>query len=317
MNNWKDVLNIKVATYNSFSGSQLKGFLKDSVKRVRPHFLFEGSIEITVVNESLQSNSDQSLSLLVYSALNPEIVGLGPSFESVLAASDTPIEFNPSPKSFFKGTNLVLPKNSALDSKFISFEEWTSVNEVKHIALWLLAAFRGIYGKDLHSSLEVEIPLPGEDRPGRLDVLARFPQELLCIEAKTSISDAVKDRRFIEQVPKYKKEIDNSCLELGIPVTFSNIFVVVGGSEEDLRCEAGSLESSAIGEKFLEMCSLHKIKFVTANAIWQCLALKLVNESTSHDILTALRTLADSEDFIGLTSAGFISNEGKIALWSD
>jgi hypothetical protein len=65
------------------------------------------------------------------------------------------------------------------------------------------------------------------------------------------------------------------------------------------------------------MCSLHKIKFVTANAIWQCLALKLANESTGHDMLTALKTLADSEDFIGLTSAGFISNEGKIALWSD
>lgn len=312
---WRDILNIDVTTYKSDGGNQLKGFLKNVVRRTGPQYLFEGAQELIVSGNELVSNPEHSLSLLVYSGLNPGTVLLGSEYESEIGTKARNQKYAPDPNSFFQGSNLVLPKNVALDSQYKSFEHWTGVNEVKHISLWLLAALRSMYGHDLHSSLEVEIPLPGEARPGRLDVVAKWTNKLVCLEAKTSISDAIKDGRFVEQIPKYRKQIVETCHELGLDTLESSVLLAPGGSESDLKCRDSELRASPIGHKFLEACSKNEIKFITANAVWQMVVCELVEENSPYEFKSAIEKLENSPHLLGLTSAGFVSKNATIEKW--
>lgn len=312
MLSWQEVLNLNLQTYASVEGSQLRGFLLDQIKRQGPQYLFDGARELIVVDNHLKSNLGHSLSLLVYAALHPQVISLGSTFQSQLLTSPELANFDPNPETFFKGNNVSLPRNKALDSTFKSFEHWTGVNEVKHVSMWLIAALRGVFGVHLPSALEVEIPLPGEPRPGRLDVVAKLENQILCFEAKTSISDAIKDRRFVEQVPKYKKEIITTASGVGIATDQPLIFLVTGGAEDDLRCRNGVLSPSPVGMKLLEICQRHDIKFVTANAIWQMLATSLVRKDVAVDLLFSLSQLNSRGDYLGLTSAGFITKARSV-----
>jgi hypothetical protein len=315
MASWREVLEIDVTTYKSDGGNQLKGFLENLVRRTGPQYLFDGAQELIVSSNALDANPEHSLTLLVYAGLNPDVIKLGTKFESSLGAKEGSQKYMPDPSTFFQGSNLVLPKNSALDSQFKSFEHWTSVNEVKHISLWLLAALRSMYGRDLPSALEVEIPLPGEARPGRLDVVAKRADKLLCFEAKTSISDAIKERRFVEQVPKYRKQIVQTCNELNLDNIVSSVLLAPGGSESDLKCIDGELKPSPIGRKLLAVCSQYGIKFITANAIWQMLACHLAAENSPSELMSAIEKLEKSPNLLGLTSAGFVSEGSIIEKW--
>lgn len=315
MASWRDILNINVTTYKSEDGNQLKGFLKNLVRRTGPQYLFDGAQELIVSGDELAANPEHSLSLLVYSGLNPDDVHLGPSFESALVAQAPNQKYTPDPRTFFQGSNLVLPRNSALDAQYKSFDNWTGVNEVKHVSLWLLAALRSIYGLDLPSALEVGIPLPGEARPGRLDVVAKWTNKLVCFEAKTSIADAIEDRRFVEQVPKYRKQIGETCHELGLDHLDSSILLAPGGSESDLSCVDGQLKASPVGDKLLELCSQYGIKFITANAVWQLLVCKLAEENSAYELMTAIDKLDGSPGLLGLTSAGFVTQNSTIEEW--
>lgn len=317
MASWRDTLNIDVTTYKSDAGNQLKGFLENLVRRTGPQYLFDGTQELIVSANELVANPEHTLSLLVYAGLNPDVVHLGPTFESVLGSKTVNQKYTPDPSTFFQGSNLVLPKNSALDSQFKSFEHWTSVNEVKHISLWLLAALRSLYGVDLPSALEVTIPLPGEARPGRLDVVAKWADQLVCFEAKTSIADAIKDRRFEEQVPKYRKQIVETCHELGLSGIISSVLLCPGGSESELKCVDGEIRASPVGQKLLEVCSKYGIKFITANAVWQMVASKLAVENSHYELMTAIAKLKNSPNLLGLTSAGFVLANSTVEKWTN
>lgn len=312
MPKWEEVLNLDVEVFQSLNGSQLNGFLAGIVKKVGPQYLFDGAKEIVVDSQEAVANPNYSLSLLVYAALNPSTVSLGPRFESVIPRKENPKELPPLIDKFFGGTNLALPQNSALDSRFRSFDKWTEIDEVKHISLWLLAAVRGFYSNSVRSGLEIKIPIPGESRPGRLDVVALYEQRLICFEAKTSISEAIKDRRFIEQVPKYRKEIKSASATAGLANTDPLIFLATGGSESDLKAKDYKLNPSAVGKKLLEVCDRHHIKFVTANAIWQLLAIRLIAPERAVGLDQLLKTLDETESFLGLTSAGYITQDEHI-----
>jgi hypothetical protein len=312
MTTWQEVLNLNIEIYKSIQGSQLRGFLMQEIRKQGPQYLFDGSKELVVLENELKSNSRHSLALLVYAALNPQLVKLGSNYESLLANETTDLQHTPDPGSFFKGNTVQLPKNIALDAAFKSFEAWSATNEVKHISLWLIAALRGLLGTETPSALEVEIPLPGEPRPGRLDVVAMVNSQVICFEAKTSISDAIKDRRFVEQVPKYKKEISSTTMDVGLAGSDPLIFLATGGNEEDLKCVNGSLVTSAIGKKLIRICERHEIKFVTANAIWQILATNLIRPASPIDLVAVLSRLETAENFVGLTSAGYITKDGSV-----
>lgn len=311
---WRKILNIDLQTYNEVDGSQFKGFLLDQLKSESPAFLFDGAQELKVDDEKLVAEPARSTSLLVYAALNQGVVFIGENYESTLEAGRARSKFVPDPNFFFRGTNIELPKNNALSSKYRSFEEWTAVNEVKHVSLWLLAALRGIYGPKLQSALEVHIPLPGEKRPGRLDVVARLKEHILCLEAKTSIVDAVRDLRFVEQVPKYTDEILKTVAttELGSDEATPLIFLVTGGTEYDLGCHDGHLRLSPVGERFIEMCIRNKVRFLTANSVWQLLAKKLTQPDSGLDTTHLLHYLATAPDVVGLSSAGFVTYDHSI-----
>ena len=309
---WQDILNLNVNVYQSKEGSQLQGFLEGLVKREVPHYLFDGAREITVLDDIPIANIEHSLSLLVYAGLNPSTVSLGSNFESVLPGVNQHANLLKHVSAFFKGNTLTTPKNSAIDAQFKSFDDWTSVNEVKHISLWLLAALRSLHGHSLQSSLEVEIPLPGERRPGRLDVIAKNRHNIICFEAKTSISDAVKDLRFIEQVPKYKTEITNTAIKLGLKVPDPLIFLAVGGNEKDIKCRDYTVNVSPTGVKLLDLCATNGIKFVTAGAVWQAVAIKLVSPSANFDFESLLIELSQNDSYVGLLSSGLITTDANI-----
>lgn len=312
MSPWREILNLNVQVYQSIEGSQLRGFLKGQVKKEVPHFLFEGAKELIVSDEVPLANPSYSLSLLVYAGLSPAQVSLGEKFESVLPKSNHHAALLASVETFFRGNSLQLPKNNALDAQFKSFDQWTAVNEVKHISLWLLAALRSLYGQSLPSSLEVEIPLPGEARPGRLDVVAKPSENIICFEAKTSISDAIKDRRFIEQVPKYRGEIALTAEKLGLVSKEPLIYLATGGNETDIKSRDFQVQTTPVGMKLLEICETHNIKFITANAVWQILAMKLVSPEKYLDLETILVRLNETKDFLGLSSGGFIRKDLKV-----
>jgi hypothetical protein len=315
MGAWRKILSIEVTTYKSEGGNQLKGFLANKSLRTGPQYLFDGAKELDVSNNELRANPGHSLALLVYAGLNPNLVKIGASFESVLSEAKVTSKYTLEPNTFFQGTNLVLPRNSALDAQFKSFEHWTSVNEVKHVSIWLLATIRSLYGVQLPSTLEVEIPLPGEARSGRLDVVAKLSDTLLCLEAKTTIADAIKDGRFVEQIPKYRQEIAKTFQDLQHESEDAEVFLVTGGSESDLKCADGVLTVTPIGQRLIDACSQHGIKFVTANAFWQTLAAKLVKEDSSFDLMSALTKMKNSSNFVGLTSAGFVSKNSTVEKW--
>jgi Holliday junction resolvase len=176
----------------------------------------------------------------------------------------------------------------------------------------LLAAVRGLYSNSVRSGLEIKVPIPGESRPGRLDVVALHEHSLICFEAKTSLSEAIKDRRFIEQVPKYRKEIKSALAAAGLANTDPLIFLAAGGSESDLKAKDYKLNPSAVGKKLLEVCDSHQIKFVTANSIWQLLAIRLIAPERALELDQVLKTLEVTESFLGLTSAGYVTHDEQI-----
>jgi hypothetical protein len=79
-----------------------------------------------------------------------------------------------------------------------------------------------------------------------------------------------------------------------------------------LKCVNGSLVTSAIGEKLIRICERHEIKFVTANAIWQILATNLIRPASPIDLVAVLSRLETAENFVGLTSAGYITKDGSV-----
>jgi hypothetical protein len=312
MSGWREVLNQDFPVYKTISGSQLRGFLNSDLKRLSTQYLFDDSQELSVHEGRLAAKPDHSLSLLVYSALAPNLIVLGSNYESRLQPIDLPSEFTPHPETFFNGTSLRIPKNSAIDAKFRSFEEWTSVNEVRHISQWLATALKAFLGSELRVSTEVEIPLEGERRPGRLDVVGLLGCQLLCFEAKTSMSDAIKDRRFVEQIPKYKREISETLEDSKYQELDASLFLVVGGSEQDLRQEKGLLKPSPVGQKLVELCLRHEIKMVTANAVWQILAARLTLGVSSAKAMEVFTSLYSNDNYLGVTSAGFLTVHGQV-----
>jgi hypothetical protein len=316
MADWRDVLNLNIPIYKSIEGSQLRGFLEGVVKKLSPEYLFDETTEIVVKDDELTHDPERSLALLVYSALSPEVVTLGPNYESRIKPFECRKDRIPSPEDFFKGDSLILPRNKSLDSKFRSFEEWTSVNEVKHVSVWLAAALKGIFGSGLQFSLEVDIPLRGEPRPGRLDVVGLLDNEFICFEAKTTISDAVRDGRFIEQIPKYKREIFKTAKDMKYDNLKPIVLLAIGGNEQDLRADKGVLRTSPLGQRLIEICLRNNIKFITANAVWQILASTLEGRTSGSKFLEGLDLLYGSHELIGLTSAGYIASDGQISPYS-
>jgi hypothetical protein len=301
---------IKIPKYKKIDGSQFLGFLEDRLDSFRSQFLYSGAKELQLQQGIITPLPSHSLSLLTYAGLHPDLFTLGSQLETVHVDGGSQNSLAEFSKGIFCGNTVKIPSNSSMDATYPkNFEIWNARDEVNHLSIWIFAAMRILLGDQARSSLEVGLPLIGEDRPGRLDFVTAVDSDLIIFEAKRSIRAAVSDPRLLEQIPKYKREIEGvlgvGCYD-GLE---SDVFLVLGGDERDLASVSFHPEFSAVGENLIAYCTEYNIKFVTANAIWQLVLLMITTNHSRFNVRRLLTVLSAEQDLVGLTSAGFIASD--------
>lgn len=125
--------------------------------------------------------------------------------------------------------------------------------------------------------------------------------DLLTLESKISLDDALKDERFIEQQAKYTVEIEKSISDY--------IYITLfGGKETDLLPTDHKECTSKIGgksDRFYSMVNDYGIRFISANAIW-LMCCKFICEGESYSWDEFLTKVFDDPKCVGLISAGKI-----------
>jgi hypothetical protein len=306
------ITSLKSPKYKKVDGSQLVGFIQNARSEDNWVHMFVDSFEVVETGGGFVADPARSISLLTFAGLIPTKFSLGSKFETVIGQSAPPGVITEQANSFFNGAPLKIPSSLMPGIVYRNFEEWTSKKETAHISPWILAALRTLFGFELQSGLEVEIDLPGEPRPGRLDVVALHGEKLISIEAKTTISEAMKGSRFIEQVPKYQREIDAAIRKTGRTEIEPILFLVVGGSEQPLGLTTlGEMNPTAVGLAFLRLCEDYKIRFITANALWQLVARRILLPTATRELSLEHIMGIMNNGRLGLCSSGYISPASK------
>ena len=159
-------------------------------------------------------------------------------------------------------------------------------------------------------SMEVPVFNMDYDRNGRLDICSMTDTDLLTMESKTSLDDALKNERFIEQRYKYTVEIEKSVSNY----TYLTLF---GGKETDLFPISSPYCSGKIGgkaERFYSIVINNKIPFISATALW-CLCCRYLVYGDKYAWDAFLKDTFSTPDCIGLLSAGkVIYDNGNISI---
>lgn len=224
-------------------------------------------------------------------------------------------------KEFFKGKYNPIPtfkkEHNGLDF-YQKFEDFTSRDEVKNISLWGLSCLKNL-SSELPSRFGKELEIKQADNPrnGRLDVVALAENELVILEAKTSLFSLLSEGRFKYQVPSYKNECmriisernnaDRDTLNL-------NIFLFIGGEETDLYppthpdCTTGKV--GEISKIFYDELLQREVKFISANALW---ALAAVADATQKKIYfnKVLPQIFKEKTVLGLLSGGVVIHKNN------
>lgn len=306
---------------STVESSQLIGLLCSNFEKgITPHLAVQDVEEVYLEGDPpVLLPTDDQISSLVLAGLNRGSLHLGPNFEYVVGQSGHSELAILKSQGFFNGENLTLAKNPKIGASYSGFEAWTAVSETHHISPWCAVSLNLIFNQHDASCLEVKLPpsanlaIDGSNkaREPRLDVVLLSDNSLLSFECKTSITAALADSRFRVQVPRYRDEIERAKSAVGETIS-SLLFLVVGGSESELQANAGVLTPTTRGKRFIAQCSDARIKFLTANALWQLLAQKLLEQTTPEQIMDLLDRLSRESSLTGLTSAGFVSNDGKL-----
>lgn len=206
--------------------------------------------------------------------------------------------------------------NMPLVAEFESFESFTGINETKHISPWAAGILEETSSKDVRIGLEVPVPNPAFDRPGRLDVCAITEDTLLMFEAKISLEDALSDERFISQFDKYKSIIDEAVFDKKIPY---NLILLIGGKETDLLYPGHPACTSTVGnvsERFYKYLLEYNIRFMSANSLW-LLAIGFLRNKEKYSWDKFLSEVFSDKDCVGLITAGkIINNNGQFNIKS-
>jgi len=214
---------------------------------------------------------------------------------------------------FFKGRAIKLPKFEIKNEHFKvykRFEDFTSKNEVNNISLWALDCLKHL-SEENNSQFgkELEVPIPSNPRDARLDVVSRDASQILILESKVRLRDALVEDRFKVQIPSYYK----ACEQMTEKFNLDNnkdyqitIFLLIGGEETDLYppdnpdCTTGKV--GEISKIFYDDLKKYKIKFISANALWCLLTYSTIKARVRwNDILPKI--FADNAT-IGLLSGG-------------
>lgn len=298
-------------THQPIKSNKLHGLIDGLTTGYHYDILGNDFRELDFIDGDLVSNPHASLAIGIYVALDTSnTLSLGDDFETQINSPQSTMPRAEASK-FFRGDTYTLPRNLEIGAKFRNFEDWTSVSEEKHLSLWLYALLSYLLPGSLQIGKEVDIPLKGYPRPGRLDACGIYKDKLLNLEAKISIKDAVKDQRYRSQIPEYDRAIAATILKSSRPELMFSNFLVVGASEFDLRVEGDTLHATVLGKEFLEQCRNSEIKFITSNALWCLLMGSLVGAYDFEEVRDFLFSSLESDEILGLTSAGIISKEIK------
>ena len=213
-------------------------------------------------------------------------------------------------KRAFKGN--LLNENDFQNATFFNplgryqgFDDFTSIDETKNIAVWLGNTIKFLLGPSSRVSLEIPIDIPGANRDGRLDVSGIISDFLIACETKTSFKDLMSDKRFVEQMSGYDKKLTEETSPKGIRY---KQFLVVGGAETDLLPPGDPTSTTTLGndsDLFYRLLKEHKIQFVSAKA-FLLLGMKALLEKDTFQLENELNRLLP-ENVLGLLTSGSIT----------
>ncbi len=131
----------------------------------------------------------------------------------------------------------------------------------------------------------------------------------LFVEAKTTLSDAMADERFVEQFTKYTPAIERN---LFLDTSKYSLLLLIGGRETDIYPETNrncTGKTGNLSSRFynLVLQSETKIPFITATALWLLSIHYLSNNNFS--VNQFLIQLFSDNNCYGLVSAGKIIYE--------
>ena len=224
--------------------------------------------------------------------------------------SSIPSDWGPLPGKVarsFKGTLLSDDDFQSVDffnprGRYQGFENFTSVDETKNIAVWLGNTIKFLLGAKSRVGLEIPVDIPGADRDGRLDVTGILEEYLISCETKTTFKDMMSDKRFVEQMAGYERKLRAETQPTSIRY---NQFLVVGGAETDLLPISDPRCTSNLGgdaELFYRLIRDHQIKFISAKS-FLILGMKALLAEDHFNLEAELSTLLGSHS-VGLLSCG-------------
>jgi ferredoxin len=190
--------------------------------------------------------------------------------------------------------------------RYQGFDEFTSVDETKNIAVWLGNTIKFLLGTTSRVSLEIPIDIPTANRDGRLDVSGIISDFLISCETKTSFKDLMSDKRFVEQMSGYDKKLLDETKQKGIRY---KQYLVVGGSETDLLPPGDPRSTKTLGndsELFYRLLKEHKIQFISAKA-FLLLGMKALLNPQDFNLESELNELL-AGNTAGLLTCGPIRN---------
>ena len=187
---------------------------------------------------------------------------------------------------------------SGLRHPYANLDAFTSVDETTNIQPWAAALLFNMSANPFRLSMEIPVFNDKYDRNGRLDIGILSDQFFLAVETKTSLDDALKDERFVEQHLKYTEEIRKYAKKY----VYITLF---GGNESDLYPIGNKYSTGVIGNKgsrFYNMICKNGIKFISANALWCLFCKQTENKDFCWD--SFFNELFTDEGCLGLLSAG-------------
>ncbi len=216
--------------------------------------------------------------------------------------------------TFFNGSLATLPNAILLlGNKLGNLEQFTSTDERNNIQLWVAALFSNTCKPPCNVSMEIPADNPLFKRNGRIDVGTYNNSFSLMIETKTTLEDAMKDERFVEQHSKYAP-----CIEKSLSKDQYLLAIAFGGKETDLLPETHPQCTSTIGGRsshFYQLIIKYKIPFISAAAIWGLACMHINDPSFYSDDF--LQCVFSDPNCIGLLSAGKVCYEnGRVTIKS-
>ena len=205
--------------------------------------------------------------------------------------------------TMFNGVPVTPPSaKNIINCKYKSIEYVTSIDETSNIQPCIAGILQNIGSTECRIGLEIPVFNDNYNRNGRLDIcVINNNKKMLILETKTSLDDALKDERFIEQQKKYTDEINKYSDDYLYLTAF-------GGKETDLFPIDSIYCTGKIGNKTLRFYNFVKesnIHFISANAIWGiCCNYLKYGKQYSWDIF--IDNIFKDKNCVGLLSSGKI-----------